>query len=127
MVEKRSIWWKIYFYIFLVFNLVIFGAFFTLDGVYDGFYKSEIIYEIFEIVLYIVSFVGLFGFIFMKKIFYKDFWIFIFVLSIVDSVGSILVDPSIKNIWWVYIIYIPLYLALYKYAFKMNKLWSENG
>lgn len=127
MVEKRSIWWKIYFYVFLVFSLVLIIAIFTVDGIYDNYYKSEIIYEVFQIVLYIISFLGLYGFIYIKKIFYKDFWIFILTISIIDNIGSLFLDSQVKETLWVLIIFIPFYIALYKYSFNMNELWSKNG
>lgn len=83
-------------------------------------------YEISEFVLVLVSFIGLYGFVYRKRIFYKDFWIFIFILSIIDIVGSSLLEWQESYIW-IYVICIPFYIALYKYAFKMNDLWSENG
>ncbi|MDD2887625.1 MAG: hypothetical protein PHY66_08150 [Aliarcobacter sp.] len=127
MIEKRSIWWKIYFYIFL--GLTLFYTYILLfdnNEIFDGLYKSEVFYEIFEFVLFLVSFIGLYGFVYRKKIFYKDFWIFIFILSIIDTVGYSLLEWQEADIWF-FIICIPFYIALYKYAFKMNDLWSENG
>lgn len=127
MIEKRSIWWRIYFYIFL--GLTLFYMYILLfdnNEIFDGLYKSEVFYEIFEFVLFLVSFIGLYGFVYRKRIFYKDFWIFIFILSIIDVIGSLLIEPQEIDTW-IYILFIPFYIALYKYAFKMNDLWSENG
>lgn len=127
MVERQSIWWRIYFYIFLVFNIFLLYILFTNSKeMFSGLYKSEVFYEISEFVLVLVSFIGLYGFVYRKRIFYKDFWIFIFILSIIDIVGSSLLEWQESYIW-IYVICIPFYIALYKYAFKMNDLWSENG
>lgn len=128
MEEKRSVWWKIYFYILFILNVALIFGFFIADELYVNYYKSEIIYEILQYILYFTSYVGLYGFIYQKRIFFKDFWIFIFVVSLIDLIGLILLqEPEVKEYGWAYIIYIPLYLALYKYAFKMNELWSKNG
>lgn len=127
MVEKRSIWWRIYFYVFLVFDIfLLYMLFISDEEIFSGLYKSEVFYEIFEFVLFLISFIGLYGFVYRKKIFYKDFWIFIFILSIIDTVGYSLLEWQ-KAYIWVYIISIPFYIALYNYTFKMNDLWSENG
>lgn len=127
MVERQSIWWRIYFYIFLVFNIFLLYILFTNSKeMFSGLYKSEVFYEISEFVLVLVSFIGLYGFVYRKRIFYKDFWIFIFILSIIDIVGSSLLEWQESYIW-IYVICIPFYIALYKYAFKMNDLWNENG
>jgi len=126
--EKCSVWWKIYFYIFSgLILLYMYILLFESNEIFNGLYKSEVFYQIFGFVLSLFSFIGLFGYVYQKKIFYKDFWIFIFVLLLVDNIGSLLVESQIKEYIWFYIIFIPLYIALYKYSFKMNELWSENG
>ncbi|RYA23120.1 hypothetical protein CRU96_09600 [Malaciobacter halophilus] len=128
MEKKRSVWWKIYFYIFSgLILLYMYILLFESNEIFNGLYKSEVFYLIFEFVLFLFSFIGLFGYVYQKKIFYKDFWIFIFVLLLVDNIGSLLLESQIKEYIWFYIIFIPLYIALYKYSFKMNELWSENG
>ena len=127
MVEKRSIWWRIYFYVFLAFDIfLLYMLFISNEEIFSGLYKSEIFYQIFQFIIFFISFIGLFGYVYLKKIFYKDFWIFIFILSIIDVIGSILLEPQEIDTW-IYILFIPFYIALYKYAFKMNDLWSENG
>lgn len=127
MEKKRKIWWKLYFYIVFILNLFILIGLFSSDGLFDNYYMSEIIFELFELLLLFIGVIGLFGFVYLKQIFYKDFWIFIFILSIIDLIGSTILHSQIKEFIWVYILILPFYIGLYKYSFKMDELWSKNG
>ncbi|KLD98292.1 hypothetical protein AF74_03480 [Aliarcobacter butzleri L349] len=90
------------------------------------------------ILIFFVSLIGLWGFVYQKRVFYQEFWIYIFFIIIVDSISSFIVEPSIETSTQeidylttisglLILITVSLYFyALYQYAFKMKYLWNEN-
>lgn len=89
------------------------------------------------LLIYFISLLGVWGFVYQKKVFYQEFWIYIFFIIIVDFIGSLIgstIETSTQEIDFLSTILGLLFLvlgffyfyALYQYAFKMKYLWSED-
>ncbi len=135
MVEKRSIWWKVYFWLLVILSFVYFGlsflgegeSIFLEDNIFSNIYKGVII------LIYFISLVALWGFVYQKRVFYKEFWIYIFFIIVIELIAfSIMtpVEPSTQEIEYSgFLLLIGVFFyfyALYQYAFKMRNLWREN-
>ena len=138
MIVKRSILWKIY---LLLLSILLFTF---LVSFYKGeqllFLESNIFSNIYigiMLLIYFISLLGVWGFVYQKKVFYQEFWIYIFFIIIVDYIGSFIInisnETSTQEIDFLTTIFGLLFLvlgffyfyALYQYAFKMKYLWSE--
>lgn len=119
---KVNILWRIYFG-FLIIN----GIFvYLLGGV-------STIWEIFDALISCIAFIGLFGYLFKKKIFSKLVWkIYFFVhllwnifyfyfIPLQERILDILQTSPSSMIIGTLIFYLPLFFALYIYAFEENK------
>jgi len=136
LVEQRSMWWKVYFLlVVLLSSFVYFGLSFLGEGQFifleDNIFSN--IYVGVMILIYFISLIGLWGFVYQKKVFYKEFWIYIFFIIIVELIGSFLMTPietstqEIEYLGFLFLGGVFFYLyALYQYAFKMTNLWREN-
>lgn len=120
---KRSIWWKIYFFIFTILGFI--GSISFLLEEQAG------IVEYLQLFLFILSTIGLFGFTFLKKIFIPVVWLWVLVVSLLfgvfyEQLTSIDLRQGMTDmefyvtmaIGW--LISIPGYIALYLYS-KSNK------
>lgn len=141
MEEKCSVWWKIYFYIIILINILLLGAF-IIDGDFLGIFLLEnifgTIYMIFIFILYLISIVGFYCFIYIKRLFFKEFWQYLFFILLIDFIGdSILNFNSMINnietkwdiVFWIILIIMTFFyfLALYKYAFKLSdSFWRQD-
>lgn len=134
MKEKRSILWKIYFYIFLVFNVIGLDVFVnTYENMYEKYYMSEVLYEVFSLGVYLISILAVWGFIYKKRVFYKEFWVYVFFIMLIQWLGTSILGYSEEAIeinefivMAIGVITIFYFVSLYKYTFKMNELWREN-
>lgn len=133
MIEKRSIWWKVYFWLFVIFVFMFYIYCFYENNI---FLESNIYIGI-MLLIYFISLLGVWGFVYQKKVFYQEFWIYIFFIIIVDFIGSLIgstIETSTQEIDFLSTILGLLFLvlgffyfyALYQYAFKMKYLWSED-
>ncbi|AXX84650.1 hypothetical protein [Aliarcobacter skirrowii] len=135
--EQRSIWWKVVFWIGIIFLSSLNVWLFSEDYI---FLENNIFSNIYIGLIYLIifiSFFGVWGFVYQKRVFYQEFWIYIFFIVLVDFIGTYIVPPietSTQEIDFLTIIFellilIAIFLyfyALYQYAFKMKDLWSEN-
>ncbi|OCL85528.1 hypothetical protein AAX26_01956 [Aliarcobacter thereius] len=135
--EQRSTWWKVVFWIGIIFLSSLNVWLFSEDYI---FLENNIFSNIYIGLIYLIifiSFFGVWGFVYQKKVFYQEFWIYIFFIIIVDFIGSLIgttIETSTQEIDFLSTILGLLFLvlgffyfyALYQYAFKMKDLWSEN-
>ena len=125
--------WKTYYWSMILLTMVSIGGLIGLYSVdskeLSHLFNDENIfsnlYDAMFILIFIVSFVGLRGFIYEKKYFTKDFWIFIFFMVMVDYIGSMIYDYTNIEIIIIAFLFLPLAYALYKYVFKMNYIWEK--
>lgn len=139
MLEQRSMWWKVYFLLVVLLSFVGFGLSFLGEGQFI-FLEDNIFSNIYigvMILIYFISLVGLWGFIYQKRVFYKEFWVYIFFIIVIELIGSSIMTPietSTGETGYLFLILglliiggVLLYFyALYQYAFKMTNLWREN-
>lgn len=135
--EQRSTWWKVVFWIGIIFLSSLNVWLFSEDYI---FLENNIFSNIYIGLIYLIifiSFFGVWGFVYQKRVFYQEFWIYIFFIIIVDFIGSLIgptIETSTQEIDFLSTILGLLFLvlrffyfyALYQYAFKMKDLWSEN-
>lgn len=137
MIEKRSIWWKVVFWIGIIFLSSLNVWLFSEDYIFLENNIFSNIYIGIMLLIYFISLLGVWGFVYQKKVFYQEFWIYIFFIIIVDFIGSLIgptIETSTQEIDFLSTILGLLFLvlrffyfyALYQYAFKMKDLWSEN-
>lgn len=113
--------WKIYSWI-LVGCLAI--------AYYDIFSEAAKIQDILDIPISLVALVGLFGYAYKKKIGKKQFWQFWLLLLIAwDILYNFFLkrypDISSSLVAVGFLIFIPEYIALYKYSFTQRFQWNQ--
>jgi len=137
---KRSIFWKIYFW--LIVCVSIWGLNYTLSHENSG------LIEIIDIPMTLIATIGLFGYIFSKRIYKQSFWIcFFWILLAYSSVSPFLSeiefsppdDPElsapenkfINNLSMIFSfaliipLCLPWFIGLLLYALPSNKLWKK--
>lgn len=136
--EQRSTWWKVVFWIGIIFLSSLNVWLFSEDYIFLENNIFSNIYIGIMLLIYFISLLGVWGFVYQKKVFYQEFWIYIFFIIIVDYIGSFIInisnETSTQEIDFLTTIFGLLFLvlgffyfyALYQYAFKMKDLWSEN-
>lgn len=138
MIGKRSIWWKIYLLLLGILLFTFLLSFYKEEQLL--FLESNIFSNVYVGLIYLIYFIsllGIWGFVYQKKVFYQEFWIYIFFIIIVDFIGSLIgptIETSTQEIDFLSTILGLLFLvlgffyfyALYQYAFKMKYLWSED-
>lgn len=135
--EQRSTWCKVVFWIGIIFLSSLNVWLFSEDYIFLENNIFSNIYIGIMILIYFISLLGVWGFVYQKKVFYQEFWIYIFFIIIVDFIGSLIgptIETSTQEIDFLSTILGLLFLvlgffyfyALYQYAFKMKDLWSEN-
>ena len=113
--DWKGLLWKIYFFLLIL----ILGVRYLLS-------LSELNYSHYiDLLISILSLVGLVGLAFKKKIFSAKFWkVYFFVYLIWDFLFNIVIDPYVRQTKFNptsligLVILIPLYIALYIYGFK---------
>jgi hypothetical protein len=78
-VFKRSIWWKIYFFL-----ITIMSAFGLISYLAD---PNAGLAEYISLFLWLVATTGLFGFVFLKAIYKPDFWLYMLVTYLIFTVA----------------------------------------
>jgi len=130
MVVKRSIWWKIYF--FILAGLSLMGS---VDMLSD---EAAGIAEAISIPMIVIGTIGLYGYVFSKKIYLRTFWFYFFPVYLTTSIAYHFItkiDLSsgmtshqytiILIVSW--IISLPGYIGVFLYALPSNKLWRNNA
>lgn len=130
MKEKRSKkLWKVYFWFMIVMYLLLVGfILFSDQKVFVEDNEFTNIYDLISFCIGLFSLIGVYGFIYEKKYFNKELWMFICIISIIEIISEVIIlIPNYMFLFLIafYILIIPFYYALYKYAFKMNYIWSS--
>jgi len=115
--------WKIYFWLIIGLHLLIIGVFIFVDNI--NLFETEMnffsaTYDFLILLISIFSMLGFYGYIFKKEFLSKEVWKFTFLLVLIDSIGDFLYSLIEKDYITIgaMAIFIPLFYALYKYAFK---------
>jgi hypothetical protein len=137
---KRSIFWKIYFW--LIICVSVWGLNYTLSHENSG------LIEIIDIPMTLIATIGLFGYVFSKRIYKQSFWICFFWILLAYSLVSPFLseiefsppdDPELSaaenkfintfSMIFSFALIIPLFLpwfiGLLLYALPSNKLWKK--
>ena len=129
---ERSIFWKIYFFIFVGLT--------SLEFISVSIEVT--IWGIVNIPITIIATIGLYGYVFSKNFYKQYFWLCFFVFLIIwDAVYFIVVgvpsDPELTEIEnkyiglfaiaFTYILMTPAYIGLLLYGLPSNKLWKDDS
>ena len=129
---ERSIFWKIYFFIFVGLT--------SLEFISESIETT--IWDIVNIPIMIMATIGLYGYVFSKNFYKQYFWLCFFVFLIIwDAVYFIVVglppDPELTEmenkyidlfaIILTYILMTPAYIGLLFYGLPSNKLWKDDS
>ena len=129
---ERSIFWKIYFFIFVGLT--------SLEFISESIETT--IWDIVNIPIMIIAIIGLYGYVFSKNFYKQYFWLCFFVFLIIwDAVYFIFVgippDPELTEmenkyidlfaIILTYILVTPAYIGLLFYGLPSNKLWKVDS
>lgn len=127
-VFKRSIWWKVYFYIITLLSLIGMISYLVSDGA--GFV------DYIEALILLVSTIGLFGFVFNKKILFPGFWFSVLIINFLfgfayEFLSNVDMRQGMSDFEY-YIAYavgvvicLPSYWALYSYSKATNQPWAS--
>ena len=130
--KQRSIFWKIYFFIFVGLT--------SLEFISVSIEVT--IWGIVNIPIMIIATIGLYGYVFSKNFYKQYFWLCFFVFLIIwDAVYFIVVglppDPELTEmenkyidlfaIILTYILMTPAYIGLLLYGLPSNKLWKVDS
>ena len=125
---KRSIWWKIYFFIITLLSFVGMTSFLLSESV--G------IVDYIEALLLLIATVGLFGYAFSKKVLFPKFWVPFLVFYLVagliyEPLSSVDMRQGVSDSEYYiglligYIISLPAYYGLYKYGNENELAWQN--
>lgn len=123
---KHSIGWKIYFALFAL--LTAFGFYYYLVMVDTG------LAEYIGVLVSAIEMVGLFGFVYVKAIAKPQLWLWVMVLSITFFFGYEViteVEDDMTRVEYMMslavglLLYIPFYVALFKYAKPTYPAWKK--
>ena len=129
---ERSIFWKIYFFIFVGSTLLEFIAVFVETRIWD----------IVNIPIMIIATIGLYGYVFSKNFYKQYFWLcFCVFLIIWDAVVIFVIGMPLTpelteierqylylfSIAFSYILLTPGYIGLLLYGLPSNKLWKDDS
>ena len=122
--------WKAYFWVALIADLSLATFAFAFPEIYD---TTEITYI--DFMVSAVAMIGMFGFSYRKRIARRSFWKaqFPIILSwdLYAAGGDWTVWDSFSEFSPTIAIYLtlglPLYIALYRYAFKEDETWNPTG
>ena len=129
---ERSIFWKIYFFIFVGLT--------SLEFISESIETT--IWDIVNIPIMIMATIGLYGYVFSKNFYKQYFWLCFFVFLIIwDAMYFIVVgippDPELTEmenkyidlfaIILTYILMTPAYIGLLLYGLPSNKLWKDDS
>lgn len=124
---KRSIWWKVYFFI-----ITILGAFGSISFLFE---EQAGVAEYLQLLLFILFTTGLFGFTFLKKILIPTVWLWVLIISLLfgafyEQLTSIDLRQGMTDTGFYltmafgWLISIPGYIALYLYSKPNKQPWA---
>ena len=134
---QRSIFWKIYFFIYAI--LCLFGVM-EMVG-YEGFGVAEII----SILTASIGSIGLYGYVFSKRIFNRSFWLYFLAVYTIFNIAYFFITDAVifpefeelspaenkflilSSIIFTIVISFPSYVGLLLYGIPSNKLWKSNN
>jgi hypothetical protein len=132
--------WKTYFYLMIIVMGIEFYMRFQVSMQFERHFSAR---NQLEFVLSIISFIGLYGYIYKKKIINKGFWAALFVLIVAYQVwdayqnyqfshalNTILptktdIIKESTDILVDYIVPLPFFIGLFLYGFKSAAIWNE--
>lgn len=125
---KRSVWWKVYFFIITILSF--------LGGIAFLMEEGAGIVEYAQLALLVIATAGLFGFAFEKRILFPKFWIPFLVFNIVmglayEAMSSVDLRAGMTDMEFYigmaigYLISLPGYYALYKYGKENESPWAK--
>jgi hypothetical protein len=125
---KRSVWWKIYFFIFTFLAAIGLASVLTAPNAGASEYVGLVISLVFT--------VGLFGFVFLKPIHKPNFWLQVLIVDVVFSViYYFITDVDLRMgmsdmVFYVshaigLVISFPGYYGLYAFSKSNNPIWSN--
>ncbi len=125
---KRSIGWKIYFFIITILSFLGMISFLVADdaGIIDYI----------EFLLLIIATAGFYGFVFLKRILFPKFWIPFLIFYVIASVAyeplsSVDMRQGMSDAMYsistaiAYLFSLPAYYALYKYGKETEHPWKN--
>lgn len=128
--NKIVVFWKIYFWFVVFSSLCLLG--FLLVNEQKLFFGNIFsrIYDLFFLVVAVISILSIKGYIYKKRYFSKYIWVFLFLIIMVDSLGYLFFELNYffsSNSDYLYfgILFIPWFYALYKYTFCMNEIFED--
>ena len=134
---QRSIFWKIYFFIFTGSALLSFMEMVS----YENFGIAEII----AMLIGIIGTIGFYGYVFSKMLFRRSFWLYFVAVFIIFSIAYFFITdavifPEIEElspaenkfiilvtIIFTFVVSFPGYVGLLLYGIPSNKLWNSNN
>ena len=132
---QRSIFWKIYFFIFTGLALLSFMEMVS----YENFGIAEII----AMLIGIIGTIGFYGYVFSKRLFKRSFWLYFLAIYIIFDIAYFFITdavifPEIEElspaenkfvilitIIFSFVISFPSYVGLLLYGLPSNKLWKS--
>ena len=111
-------------------------------------FASELYFSIrnqVELLIAIISFIGMYGFIYKKRILSHIFWMIFFVLLVLYDCWDIYLDAQFNNkldqmyptepdvseaamdFFFTYILSLPCFIALFVYGFKSKAIWKKQA
>jgi len=127
--QRPGLAWKIFFWLLTALMLISIFAIFYIENLNALDY--------FDMLIFSVSILGLYGYAFSKKIGARIIWRVVFYILITWSIFYEVFSPFILNIpqygeagvidiWLLFnIIYLPLFMSLYYYGFKSEHIWKQ--
>ena len=140
--DKMRKFWKIYFFLMIG----IMAIEFVMRLYFSSWFMNELYLSICnqgELLIALISLVGMYGFIYKKKIISNIFWIVFFILVALYSIWDIYLDvqlnsklnnmyptepdilESIIDFFLNYILGLPLYIGLFIYGFRSKEIWKS--
>jgi hypothetical protein len=128
-IHKRSVFWKIYFFIITILSF---------SGMTSFLLSSDAgVVDYVELVLLIIATAGLYGFVFNKKVFKPGFWIPFLIFYLISGIiyeplSSVDMRQGMTDSMYYisfgigFVISLPGYYALYKYGKKHEQPWEGN-
>jgi hypothetical protein len=125
-IQKRSVFWKIYFFIITILSFSGMATFLLSSGAGIVDYA--------QLVLLIIATAGLYGFVFCKRVLTPGFWIpflifYIFAGIIYEPLSSVNMRQGMSDSMYYisfgigFVISLPGYYALYRYGKKHEQPW----
>ena len=134
---QRSIFWKIYFFIFTGLALLSFMEMVS----YENFGIAEII----AMLIGIIGTIGFYGYVFSKRLFKRSFWLYFLPVCIIFNIAYYFItdavifpemedlSPAENKFLTLFAIIVgsvisfPSYVGLLLYGLPSNKLWKSNN